>query len=174
MPKNQYTAQQALELLMRKLMAQDPGLAAEVQAAIDAGKDVSETKPIAGRRKGHVYRRTVPFSHEEALQVALDALQAYFVEQPMFVFAAADSLAQSAIGVPANGRNPVQVSRDQGEPLSLEGGGLEKAIEIEIQTETQISRTGDETLPLKRVPKQLIEDQHRQIIHLRELLDFKE
>jgi hypothetical protein len=174
MPNNQYSAQEALQLLMRKLRGQDPELAAEVQAAIDAGKDVSETKPIPGRRKGHIYRRTVPFSHEEALQVAMDALQAYFVEQPMFVDAAADNLAQSAIGVPANDRSVAQVNRQQDEPLSLEGRGLEKAIEIEIQTETQISRTGDETLPLKRVPKQLIEEQHQQIIHLRDLLDFKE
>lgn len=77
MPVNQYTPQQALDLLMEKLAARDETLAAQVQAALDAGKDVSETEPATHRRKkARVYRKTVPFTHKEALQIALDALQA--------------------------------------------------------------------------------------------------
>ena len=50
MPDLEYTPQQALEILMKKLGARDEALAAQVQAAIDAGKDVSETEPAIARR----------------------------------------------------------------------------------------------------------------------------
>ena len=72
MPALEYTPQQALEILMKKLGSRDEALAAQIQAAIDAGKDVSETEPAIDRRKkARVYRKTVPFTHEEALQIAL-------------------------------------------------------------------------------------------------------
>src|SRR5690242_17055824 len=94
MSSHEYSPQQALDVLMRKLQARDETLAAQVQSAIDAGKDVTETERATDRRKkDRVYRKTVPFTHDEALQVALDALQANFVEQPLFVDSAADNLA---------------------------------------------------------------------------------
>jgi hypothetical protein len=102
MPNHDYSSQEALNVLMRKLRFRDQGLAAEVQAAIDAGKDVLETEPSNDRRRSaRAYRKTVPFSHEEALQVALDALQAFFVEQPLFANSAAASFAAAPVGVPA-------------------------------------------------------------------------
>lgn len=177
MQANQYTAQQALDLLMKKLLARDEALAAQVQAAIDVGKDVSETEPATDRRKkARVYRKTVPFTHEDALQIALDALQAYFVEQPLFVDSAADSLAKSAIGVPKNDLpswafSPA-VAASEPEPLTLKGTNEEKAVEIEMQTETQLSRTGEETIPLKRMSKEQIGVQRHRIDDLRKLTKF--
>lgn len=174
---HQYTPQQALEILMRKLKARDETLAAQVQAAIDAGKDVAETEPPVDRRKkARVYRKTVPFTHEEALQVALDALQAYFVEQQLFVDSAADSLAKSVIGVPKHdlpswAYSP-EASNGEPEPLTLKGTNEEKAVEIEMQTETQLSRTGEETMPLKRMSKEQIEVQSHHIADLRKLTNF--
>jgi hypothetical protein len=179
MPARQYTAQQALDLLMKKLTARDAALAAQVQAAIDAGKDVSETEPATDRRKkARVYRKTVPFTHEEALQIALEALQAYFVEQPLFVASAADSLAKASIGVPRHDLPSWAVSpgasSSEPEPLSLERMNEEKAVEIEMQTETQLSRTREETIPLKRMSAQRINEQRRHITDLRRLVDFTE
>jgi hypothetical protein len=174
MPSQEYNPQQALELLMSKLRSRDEELATEIQAAIDAGKDVTETEPVPGSRKEHAYRRTVPYSPEEALQVAVDALRAYFVEQPMFLDAVADSLAHSAIGIPTGRRTTFQMLKNEREPLSLEGEGTEKAIEIEIQTETQVLRAGEETLPMRRIPTKQIEEQRQQINRLRELLKFEE
>lgn len=177
MPANQYTPQQALEALMQKLRARDEALALQVQAAIDAGKDVSETEPATDRRKkARVYRKTVPFTHGEALQIALDALQAYFVEQPLFVASAADSLAKAAIGVPQHNLpswaySPA-TSGSEPEPLSLEGTNEEKAVEIEMQTETQLSRAGEETIPLRRMAKEQIDAQRQHITNLRKLMDF--
>ncbi len=168
-----YNPQQALETLMRKLGARDEMLAAQVQAAIDAGKDVSENQPATDRRKKtRVYRKTVPFSHEEALQTALDALQAYFVEQPLFVESAADSLTEATCGVPKQMSFGYRASSEKVEPIVLEGLGVEKAIEIEMQTETQLSRTGEETIPLKRMPKKQIDEQRHHIADLRKLTKF--
>jgi hypothetical protein len=174
MPLHEYESQEALELLMTKLRSRDEELAAEIQAAIDAGKDVAETEPIPGRRKRHVYRRTIPFSNEEALQVAVTALQAYFVEQPMFVDAAAAEFAQAAIGIPIGRQTFSPITLEKHEAVSLDKQGEEKRIEIEIQTETQIARAGEETLPLVRVPTGTIEEQRQQINRLRELVNFIE
>lgn len=174
MPEHQYSPQQALDLLMKKLRARDETLAAQVQAAIDAGKDVSETEPATdGRKKPRYYRKTVPFTHEEALQIALDALQACFVELPLFMTSAVDSLAKAAIGVPTRRMPIFQRSDDEKEPVSLEGEGSEKAVEIELQTETKISRTGEETIPLKRVSMEQIDVQRRHIAQLRGLTHFE-
>jgi hypothetical protein len=174
MPEHRYTPQQALDLLMEKLRARDETLAAQVQAAIDAGKDVSEAEPTTDRRKKpRYYRKTVPFTHEEALQIALDALQACFVEQPLFMTSAADSLAKAAIGVPERRMPVFRRNNDETEPVSLEGEGSDKAVEIELQTETQISRTGEETILLKRVSMEQIDEQRWHIAQLRKLTHFE-
>jgi hypothetical protein len=74
-----YSPQRALEVLTMKIKERDQSLSHHVQTAINAGKDVSEREPATDRRPPRVYRKTVPFTHEEALRVALDALTAYFI-----------------------------------------------------------------------------------------------
>jgi hypothetical protein len=171
--RNSYTAQQALDLLLTKLRAQNDLFATSVQAAIDAGKDVSEEEPATDRRKKpRVYRRTVRFTHEEALQVAFDALQAYFVEQPLFINDAADNFAKAALGRPTHAQVQWMPGGDEQEPVVLEQQGLEKQLEIELHTETQVTREGDEIFVLKRQSKQSIEAQRQQIQTLRALTDF--
>ncbi len=175
MPNHRYNAEQALEMLMRKLRARDESLATHIQAAIDAGKDVSETEPSPDRRKkARVYRKTVSFTREEALQVALDALQAYFVEQPLFVDSAAANLAKAAVGVPAERRHTWQAVSEEPEAVSVEQAGEDKLVEIELQTETQLDKSGEETLPLKRREPAQINAQQRHITELRSLMDFTE
>ena len=170
MPRHQYNAGQALDLILKRLESKDTRLAAHVRFAIDAGKDVEETEPaLDRRRRERTYRKTVPFTHEEALHVALDALQAYFVEQPLFVAAAADSFAKAAIGVPPRRRRFNDTNADESEPVTLEAQGMEKAVEIEIQTETQLSRIGEETISLKRIPNEQIEEQRHHIARIRSL-----
>ena len=173
MSEHSYTAQEALEVLLAKLRARDESLAAHVQAAIDVGKDVSDTEPATDKRKkARVYRKAVAFTHEEALDVALDVLQAYFVEQPLFVDATADMFATAALGVPTLPRRGSQVRNDERDTVTMEAQGAEKRIEIELQTEIQILKTGDETLPLRRTDRSLIAEQRRNIGELRALTDF--
>jgi hypothetical protein len=61
---------------------------------------------------------------------------------------------------------------DEREPVVLEQQGQEKQLEIELHTETQVTREGDETFVLKRQSKQSIEEQRQQIQTLRALTDF--
>jgi hypothetical protein len=188
-PTHEYTPQQALDLLMRKLVAGNRDLATHIQAAIDAGKDISEIERTTDRRKKpRRYRKTVPFSHEEALQVALDALQAYFVEQPLFVSSASEELAKTPLGsvqpgpdgdlfMPPSGISPgPQASsppQEEPETVIRTQAGEEKRIEIELRTETQITSSTDETLRLIQMPQDAIEAQRENIRHLRELIRFQ-
>src|SRR6266446_4173863 len=173
MPSHEYTPQQALELLLRKLTAQEIILAQEVQAAIDAGKDIEEAERAIGRRrKPRVYRRTVTLSFEEALQVALNVLQAHFVEQPLFVFSQADNFSKAAIGIPAQQNLGWSAGNLESERLSLEAENTEKAVEVEVQPETRISTGSDAPIPPKQVPQEQINEQLRNIQRLRDLTDF--
>jgi hypothetical protein len=95
MPVHDYSPQEAFALLIRKLTEQDKDLAARVQAVVDEGKDVEETEFIGSRRKKtRLYRKTMPYSYEEALQAALKALESYFIGQPLF----ASSCLQKGLG----------------------------------------------------------------------------
>jgi hypothetical protein len=179
MPNHEYTPEKALELLMRKLGETNEILAAQIQAAIDAGKDIRETEPSPdGRKKPRVYRKTVPFTYEEALQVALDGLQAHFVEQPLFMKSAALNFTRTAIGrtgrrVRPGSERPRLNSAKQRETISMEQLDEEKVVEIELQTETQIEKSGPETEPLKRLDDDQIKKRQSQLSKLRKLTTFQ-
>jgi hypothetical protein len=175
MPAHEYTPEQALALLLRKIDAQDNDLAAQVRDAINAGKDVRESAPTTGRRKKRrVYRRTIPLTQEDALRVALDVLQAYFVEQPLFVSSEADNFSKAAIGRSEQHGFVWQMGIEKAESLTLEAENTEKAVEIELETETQIFGGDQATLPLKRMPKEDIDEQLNNIMRLRGLVNFTE
>ena len=172
MPDHQYSPQEALETLMRKINERSKELAIKIQEAIDAGKDVSEVEwSIDRRKKAHEYRKAVPFTHEEALQIALDALQAYFVEQPHFVDSAELNLKKAAVGVPSKVDN-FWTNKTGEEKVFTEREGQEKEVLIELHTETQLKKVGDETITLRSTPKDQIGQQIIRIRDLRELTDF--
>jgi hypothetical protein len=56
--------------------------------------------------------------------------------------------------------------------LFFEGINEEKVVEIEMQTEMQLTKTGEETVLLKREPRKLIDEQVHNIETLRKLLSF--
>lgn len=171
MSSHEYTPEQALATLMRILRERDPMLAETVQAAIDAGQDVSEREPsLPGRKKVRVYRKTVPLSFEEALQVALKTLEACFIEQPMFVNSYTDSLLQAAVGVAGNRGYRWLESGD----ATTEREGQRKTVLIELRTETQISRRDQETLELRTVSPREIQHQRQNLSELSSLLTFQE
>lgn len=130
---------------MRKLRERDEDLAGQVQKAIDAGKDVSETEPATGRRnEARVYRKTVPFTHEEALHVALDALQSYFVELPLFANSAADNFAKAAVEVTTERQavaEPAEVHLVPPPP-----GVLSRLLEMSQDDDVEVRRSAAESL----------------------------
>jgi hypothetical protein len=173
MATHEYTPKQALDLLMKKISDRDDTLAALIKEAIDAGKDVRQTAESTGRKpkKTRVYRKSMPYNDQEALQVALDSLRDYFVEQPLFVNSIAKHFKVSGIGKP-NQPASAFIYDERAAPVEIQALDVEKAIEIEIRTETQLSLSGAETIPLKRFPELEIDEQSRQIALLRRLTDF--
>ena len=146
---NTYRPNDALELLIRKLQDRDAILVTLVRDAINAGKE--DTLPINSRgihsqaEKPHEYRKIVPFSTEESLQVALDVLQALLIEQPLLVNEIAKNFADTF------------------------------EIQIERHTETQIveedGHDGHE-FTLTQIPVEDIEEQRRNLASLKELITF--
>jgi hypothetical protein len=58
-------------------------------------------------------------------------------------------------------------------PGHQEGWGDEKVLEVELQTETQISRTDEQTFRLKPASEQTVEEQKTHILKLSELFVFR-
>ena len=174
MPENDYTPAKALKVLMSKLRSRDQSLASRIQSAIDVGKDVSEiTTSAKNRKKRREYRKTVPFTDEEALRVAVDALQAYFVEQPLFSRSISTNFTSAGIDVSTQ----TTVKRYQ-QARSTESADVKfvneaKQIEFETQTETQISIETDTNIQLKQIESEMIEEQQRNIQQLRSLTNFE-
>lgn len=167
MAAHDYSPQEAFALLMRKLIERDRDLAAQVQAVVDEGKDVEETELVGSRRKRtRLYRKTMPYSYDEALQAALKALEAYFIEQPLFASSCLDDIAKAALGIPQRTHQP----SDSG--IDLKTQGVEKTVQIELRTETQISEPAQETLSLDRAPADQIKEQQNNLNHLTALIDF--
>jgi hypothetical protein len=170
MSEHTYTPSQALQLLMQKLRAKDEVLATHVQAAIDAGKDIEESEPAIDRhRKSRRYRKTVPFTEEQALQVAIGALRAYFVEQPLFLRTIAANFSEVAVTTSENFPvewNPENIKRFA---LSLPAP---KEIEFELQVETQVVKSGDETMRLFAPTPEAIGEQDKNLFTLQELFRF--
>src|SRR5882724_1992089 len=173
MSNHEYTPQAALELLIRKLAERDPTLAAQVRAVVDKGKDIQESESASrGRKKKYrVYRKTVPYPYDEALQVAVKALAACFVEQPMLIDSCLKNMAQAPVGSPRGFRYPR--APEKRTPVDVLPGTEmhEKDVRIELRTETQLSA---EIEPLSPIPPDQIAEQLRNLARLKALLDFRE
>jgi hypothetical protein len=174
MSNHEYSPERALEVLLGKLGERDATLAAVIRGAIDAGKDTVVTEPSRnGRGKPRIYRQTVPFTHEEALQVAVNALQAYFVELPLLINSAVENFEMAAIGIPRQKLPPFN-GDDEPEQLDKQAQGIQKDLEIELEPATQISRSQQVTVPLKPLERQQIDDQLSKLKRLAELVNFME
>lgn len=171
MSAHDYSPAKALELLLRKLDTANADLAAQVRTAIDAGKDIEEEeRPLSRRKKVRRYRKAVRLSEDEALAAAVDVLQAYFVEQPLFVSSAMDNARAAALGGP---RDEVEgIERKQGGRGAHSDSGAEKMLEVELRAETQLTVGGDETYRLHRPSESQVTQQRENVERLRGLLAF--
>lgn len=170
MTEHEYSAQDALERLLRLIERKDSRLADEVRASIDAGKDVEESdSPTGRRRKARRYRKSVRLSDQEALDAALKVLEAYFVEQSLFALSAHANFYEAALVVENGFWQKLRVhSSDEAERI-----GEPKEIAIDLRPETQITGSTDEIWILKPdTPDQLLSQQGN-IRRLRVLLGFE-
>jgi hypothetical protein len=169
--EHEYTPEQAFETLLRKLREKDVSLEGIVRSAIDSGKDVTEVQRL-GRKRVRRYRRTVPFTHEEALHLSLEVLHAYFVDLPLCINSAFENFKSAAVD--ASRRDQPAYFQEDKRLVAPEHVGVEKTLEIELQTITQISRTQQQTLTLKRWEQQIINQQLDNLKTTLGLFDFTE
>jgi hypothetical protein len=175
MSDHDYNAQQALGLLMLKVRSRDVLLADSIQEAIDEGKDISETEPPRDRRqKPRSYRKTVPFTHEEALEVAIRALKAHFVEVPLFINSAVADFTYSAIGIPQQKQAVPLIGIDEPEIVVEQAQGEPKEIDMELQPETRLSGAELTPLRLKPISVDRIEEQKENLRRLSDMFEFDE
>lgn len=156
---------------MRKVEEKDTNLASALQAGIDAGKDVWENATPANQTKRRKYRKTVRFSDEEALRVAISIFEAHFIEQPLFANSAVDELSAVSLDVVANSR---QEFFDRLQAESTEDDSLVERLEVEFQKETEISLTDKQPFRLLRTETETINQQKANINRLSELVAFDE
>jgi hypothetical protein len=172
---NEYTPQDALDVLMGALRRRNEQLAIHIQSVVDAGKDVYEDESFGVRRrnKKRSYRRTVQYDYEEALQVAIHALQAYFVEQPLFIDSCTRNMTSTRIDTSQSFRSRWYAANEQPEERGAESKELPRKIEIELKTETQISESNEEVFDLQPRDPAQIDSQRENISKLKELLTFE-
>lgn len=200
MASHEYSPREALELLLRKVRERDADLAIGLETVIDAGKDIFEKEtrhtekmpkeyaspPVddlaagqgafGAKKKPREYRKTVRFSDEEALDIALLALRAHFVEQPLLLTSAMSEFGKVALE--PEGGQKVDAAFDQHSSLSREDRPLSIEVEFEIQTETQAvpkdEQDDKQTVSLPPPEKEIFEQQRENIASLEDLLRFKE
>jgi hypothetical protein len=135
MPTHDYTAKDALDLIIRKIETVSPDLATRIRSAIDAGKDVQAEETIvpgAGQRKPkkRYYRKHVPYTDEEALSAAMTVLESHLVESRMFVNAAQSEFKQVGLASPKKLKPIVRADVSVQTPLALDMELTDEVAEI--------------------------------------------
>jgi hypothetical protein len=125
MPSHDYTAKDALALLIKKIEEASPPLANRIRSAIDAGKDVQAEEiisPAVGKKKAkkRYYRKHIAFTDEEALGAAMTVLESHLVESRMMVNAARGEFKQVGLASPKKLKPVVQPGATAQPPPELD------------------------------------------------------
>ena len=168
-PNHEYSPDQALAILIEMVDERDSTLAGDIRRAIAAGTDdhttevtlhasdeeLFELQDSTEGRKRLPERSLRPYSPEEALNVALDVLWVYFVDQPQ--------IENSVIGRFAKSLAAEETLHESHLP--------EIAIETTPNTVAPLEETSD-TILLRTVERELIAEQEEQLEKLREMFTF--
>jgi hypothetical protein len=187
MPKHDYTARDALNLLVGKVETLSPALAQRIRSATDSGRDAREEDTLpagAGRRKAkpRYYRKHIAYNDQEAVEVALTVLESHLIESRMLVNAAYDEFQTVALAPPKG-------TKAVGSAISTVGGALEqglfeavfdnsaigtrKDIVIEVETEAVQDKRSRPDLHLSSIDERELQTLRELFRRLRLLLDFK-
>ena len=174
MSVHEYSQEKALKILLEKVKERGKLLAARIQASIDAGKDTTLTQEAADRRqKPRTYRKTVPYTHEEALGVAVDVLQACFIDLTLCINSTSADFEEAAVGIPKRKPGSTVLGKEE-KMLETEAKGKTKLLEIEGKTETQIALEDVHPFRIELTDEKLIDEQKDNLIRLQELTTFNE
>lgn len=121
MPYHDYTAKDALDLLMRRIDDVSPIIARQIQSAIDTGKDLQVEEPTPAelgkrRAKKRYFRKHAAYTDEQALEVAITVLESHLIENRMMVNAAQEEFRLVGLALPKP--NAVIFPGDSSKPIS--------------------------------------------------------
>lgn len=190
MSDKEYSAKEALDLLIRKIEGASPALAKQVRSAIDAGNDIQAEEtimPATGKKKAkkRYYRKHIAYTDVEALDVAMTVLKSHLIESRMLVNAAHDQFRQVGLASPKKLRPVGQSDVPAQKLLELDMELADEVAEIfEVEQFKVITIEGEpETVQEKKsLPDiQFVSIKEEQLKSLRELfatlkplVDFKE
>lgn len=99
---HEYSPKEALDLVLENIAISSPQLFERMKAIIDGGKDVEIEEAVSGSRKKkpHVYRKDVPYTDEEALQVALTVIKSHLIDSRKIISAAISEFTETAVAPP--------------------------------------------------------------------------
>ena len=181
MSTHDYTPEEALSILMKIIKEHSSDLSEQIQDEIDSGKNIfeytnqrdmdmgitaridSEYTYRSRRKSLRKYWKIISLDHNEALQVLLDILHTYFIEQCLFT----NSIIQcfSSVDIDIS-----DISHDSSEDSSHKK--YERIIEIELRSETQIEPGTSKPFQLNKIPEEDIKQQKQNLTRLRQLTDF--
>lgn len=188
MPMHDYTAEQALTMLIEKVRTLSPELAERVRVAVDAGSEMQaeeeeQARFKRGRKpKKHQYRKAVPYTAEQAVTVAVAVLKSHLVESRLAVNTAFDEFTAADIAAPEKPPRRQKTSPYEPRPdpssttaqSQAQGAGAEKVVEIETEPETVQEKKQEPNLPLKPEDPRAVETLRELMTVLEKLTTFKE
>lgn len=191
-----YTAKDALSLLLGKIESTASDLAERIRIAINSGKPelkkvVESSESGRGPKRRRQYWQTVPYTDEEALQVAIAVLEAHLLETRLFLETAATDFAQAGEAPPKPKKEPTEPAPSPYSPgelfraeswrdlnptdhLPVAKVGVSKQLVVEAEPEQVLEKNQSDDLTLLPDKKDEIGSLERIFGRLEIMADFKE
>lgn len=170
----EYTPTEALAKFLEILQDKNLELYDLVQEAISQGKDIQEHEPEAEKKKTKTFRKISPYSDQEALRVAIKAIQAVTIELSSFSNSALDELKNAALAEQADNKKPGAIIEKSKSKAKIQAPGGIKAALIDMTTETELQKNSEEPFQLKYTDLKHLEELKNIILRLEKLTDFGE
>lgn len=175
---HEYTAHEALGLILRSLEQVNAVLAERAQFAIDAGIDDVLEQDIIGakRRRGKAakreYRKNRPLTDQESIDAVLDVLEAHLVVQRRVVNSALEDFKVSALAT-VKERSWYETSAKEVVVEVADSDESEKQLLVEMSPESaRLTSDQEPTIELKHTSEEDIAELEELIAMVRELTRF--
>lgn len=173
----EYTAEEALGVLLSRIGERNPELLQDIQRALDAGKvEVLEQElPKRGKKaksEKRQYRKARAMLPEEAIKVILSIIRAHTLELRKMINSADANFANCDLGVREFSRFEDKEHKVRKVPDSLGHGMLR--VEIVSESALKTTDTSDELVVLETTSEQEIQRIEAEFARLTQFLAFGE
>jgi len=192
MPNHDYTAKEALDLLLKNIEESSTALAKQIRLAVDTGHDIQaedegivSPKPKGKKVKKRNYRKHVAYTNEKALGIAITVLNSNLVESRLLVNAALGEFKQVGTAGPKQpvptpqeddlAQNMFELDTDQIDLIpEFSQINESKKILVEGEPETVQERANRPDVQFKSSDEHQLESLRELIQKLKSFTDFQE